>query len=196
MYGLLPHTGLLYFFFDIALYFTSLTSLYRKVLYFDGPSAHLKRTSIPHPAPVPDEEIIMPSCAVEFSCEIMLPPFDSLYTRHLPLEEDPFDLLEEVEHFYDENHRSALHRMLGHPNALQDDMQVVGQQRWLQKQDEAVKKKTTEGEAKKWLLLLQIGNDDNLKRDWGNSGKLYYWIRPEDLTAHYFDHVEFIHQSY
>lgn len=193
---LLSRTGILYFFFDIDLYFSSPTSSSWQVLYFDGDLAQLHRTSAPHPAPMPQEEIVMPSCVVEFSPEITIPPFSSLYTKHIPLETDYFDLLKEVEHLYDKSHRPAIHRMFGHPNAIQNDMQVECQERWNQKYDEVLSKQAFEEEAKRWLLLLQISWDEHIERDWADSGKLYYWIRPEDLEARRFGQVQFIHQCY
>ncbi len=139
----------------------------------------------------------MSSCAVEFSLEITIPPFSSLYTQQCELEEDYFDLLEEVEHFYDMSRgRPAIHRMLGHPDAIQNDMQVKCLQRWLQRHNETLSSQAFDEEAKEWLLLLQIGCDDNIMRDWADSGKLYYWIRSKDLEARRFDQVQFIHQCY
>jgi len=192
----LPRTGILSFFFDIDLYFSSPNSPSWKVLYCDDPSVQLKRTLVPHPASVPYEDIVMPSCAVAFSLEITIPPFDSLSTKHIELQEDYFELLEEVEHLYDMQPRPAIHRMLGHPDAIQNDMQVKCQQRWPQKDNAISGKLAFEEEAKKWLLLLQISWDKNIKRNWADNGKLYYWIRPEDLDARRFDRVQFIHQCY
>lgn len=193
---LLPRTGILYFFFDIDLYFSFPESSFWQVLYFDRNLAQLHRRSAPHPALVPQEEIVMPSCAVDFSLEITIPPFNSRYTKYIPLETDYFDLIKEVEHLYDKSHRPAIHRMLGHPDAIQNDMQVECQQRWNQKLNKILSKRAFEEEAKRWLLLLQISWDEHIERDWADSGKLYYWIRPEDLEARRFDQVEFIHQCY
>jgi len=42
--------------------------------------------------------------------------------------------------------------------------------------------------AKDWLLLLQIGSeDDKTAMMWGDSGRLYFWIRKQDLAAERFD---------
>jgi uncharacterized protein YwqG len=38
-----------------------------------------------------------------------------------------------------------------------------------------------------WRLLLQLDSDDALDWMWGDAGRLYYWIRAEDLKAHKFD---------
>ncbi|WP_295790553.1 YwqG family protein [Mucilaginibacter sp.] len=42
--------------------------------------------------------------------------------------------------------------------------------------------------AKDWLLLLQIGSEDEkTAMMWGDSGRLYFWIRKQDLAAERFD---------
>lgn len=41
--------------------------------------------------------------------------------------------------------------------------------------------------AKDWRLLLQIDTDDALRFMWGDCGRLYFWIREQDLTAGSFD---------
>lgn len=40
-----------------------------------------------------------------------------------------------------------------------------------------------------WILLLQIHSDDDANMMWGDCGKLYVWIRKEDLRSLNFDKV-------
>ena len=47
-----------------------------------------------------------------------------------------------------------------------------------------------------WLLLLQIDSDDALQVMWGDTGRVYYWIRRQDLAARKFDRVWTILQCY
>lgn len=47
-----------------------------------------------------------------------------------------------------------------------------------------------------WLLLAQFDSDDALDWCWGDSGKLYFWIRQQDLAACRFDRVWVCLQCY
>lgn len=48
--------------------------------------------------------------------------------------------------------------------------------------------------AKEWVLLLQIGSDDDAGVMWGDVGNLYVWIRREDLIARRFEAARLILQ--
>jgi len=49
--------------------------------------------------------------------------------------------------------------------------------------------KALHGGARDWLLLLQIDSDDALKMMCGDMGRIYYWIRRQDLSERKFDRV-------
>jgi len=38
-----------------------------------------------------------------------------------------------------------------------------------------------------WELLLQVDSDPSLGMMWGDAGRIYYWIRHEDLVVGDFD---------
>ena len=51
--------------------------------------------------------------------------------------------------------------------------------------------------AADWVLLLQIDSDeDNCGMMWGDSGRIYLWIRREDLQARRFAQAHLILQCY
>lgn len=51
--------------------------------------------------------------------------------------------------------------------------------------------------AKDWLLLLQIDSDEeNLSTMWGDAGRVYFWIRQQDLQKRDFSNVWLILQCY
>ena len=52
------------------------------------------------------------------------------------------------------------------------------------------------GGAMDWRLLLQLGSEDKAKMMWGDGGRLYFWIREDDLRAARFDTVWMIAQCY
>ena len=59
----------------------------------------------------------------------------------------------------DSKYHIPLHRLLGHPNVVQSDMH-----------DEL------QGSATDWILLFQIDSDGEPDIDWGDTGRIYYWI--------------------
>src|SRR5260370_7832109 len=91
--GALPHTGMLYFFYQES----EESILFRpekqgdptpwRALYYDGNPSQLWRT--PAPSSLPSISLFRP-CAVEFSTELTLPPFESPTIKRLGLTYDPF----------------------------------------------------------------------------------------------------------
>ncbi|MFJ9628892.1 YwqG family protein [Streptomyces sp. NPDC101175] len=49
-------------------------------------------------------------------------------------------------------------------------------------------------EAERWLVLAQLDSDDDAGMTWGDTGTLYWLIRPEDLTTRRFDRVRLVLQ--
>jgi uncharacterized protein YwqG len=41
--------------------------------------------------------------------------------------------------------------------------------------------------ASQWQLLLQLDTDEGPDWEWGESGRIYFWIRREDLAARAFE---------
>jgi uncharacterized protein YwqG len=50
-------------------------------------------------------------------------------------------------------------------------------------------KENLEKDSKDWILLLQIGSDDDVGMMWGDGGMLYFWIRKDDLAQLNFENV-------
>ena len=53
-----------------------------------------------------------------------------------------------------------------------------------------------EATAADWRLLLQLDNDDELNVGWGDAGRLYFWIRRQDLARCNFDHTWTLWQTH
>lgn len=89
---------------------------------------------------------------------------------------------------------AIIHRLLGHPDPVQGDMMVecqlasngiyVGRAHQPTEAETRVKPG-----ARDWRLLLQIDSDDNSNMTWGDVGRIYYWIRDEDLRERNWDRV-------
>ncbi|NLT55196.1 MAG: DUF1963 domain-containing protein [Actinomycetales bacterium] len=88
---------------------------------------------------------------------------------------------------------ATFHRMLGHPEPVQGEMQLECQlvsnglycgnpSGYEGPRAEALR----EGAAA-WRLLLQVDSEDDVGMMWGDAGRLYYWIRDEDLAAQNWD---------
>ncbi|MBI5250200.1 MAG: DUF1963 domain-containing protein [Desulfomonile tiedjei] len=99
------------------------------------------------------------------------------------------------------------HQILGHPAGIQSDEQGMQQKCQFVSNgiymggsggppfDEA-KAKELEPEATQWTLLLQLDTDKNAGMKWGDRGRLYFWIRKEDLQRRDFDRVWMILECY
>jgi uncharacterized protein YwqG len=85
------------------------------------------------------------------------------------------------------------HRCVGHPDQIQGDMQLEAQlvSHGLYCGDETGYDDPRAEELAKgaasWRLLLQVDSDEERDMFWGDVGRLYYWIREEDLRRGSFD---------
>lgn len=103
--------------------------------------------------------------------ELTYPPPDPSTLERLGL--SPHEGLAYEDILEDESD-SPRHRMLGHPDIVQSDMREAGPD---------------------LCLVLQIDSDDAAGMMWGDMGRLYFWIRPEDLVACRFDRSRLDYQS-
>lgn len=185
---LLPGEGTLSFFFDVDAFFDSWPgkpSTWR-VLYDHHVGADLQRLSL-----LEGEEKrkhYHPS-RVTFSAEMTLPDYSSYDATSLqqlslsgPLTQ------EEEEAYYEVQAQLAgtmgaafhipLHRLLGYPDNVQWDMHG-----------------DLPGSPTDWQLLLQIDSDGVPNTEWGDTGRIYYWIRTQDLLRRDFSRVTLLLQS-
>lgn len=91
--------------------------------------------------------------------------------------------------------RAPLHRMLGHPDPdqgpMESECQLVsnGLTHGPSGEVDARWAKLTKG-IQDWQLLLQVDTDESGPGwMWGDMGKIYYWIRRQDLAARDFSNV-------
>lgn len=102
----------------------------------------------------------------------------------------------------DEGRPVVDHHLLGHPQLIQNDMrgqcELATHGIYLGDPNlpETVKeKRLLEGAAEKWELLLQLDSDWDIPEwMWGGLGRLYFWIRRDDLDAGNFDRTWLILQ--
>lgn len=86
-----------------------------------------------------------------------------------------------------------VHRLLGHPQPIQGDMQLECQlvSNGLYCGDSSgysdPRADVLRAGAVDWRLLLQIDSDDDAGMMWGDVGRIYYWMRRDDLAARAWD---------
>jgi uncharacterized protein YwqG len=127
-----------------------------------------------------------------------IPPWESPEIEALELSRDEadryFELHEAVDRArgYDDEF-AVIHQLLGHPDQIQGDMKLECQlvTNGLYCGDssgyEDPRAAELEGGAADWRLLLQIASDEDAGAMWGDLGRLYYWIRSQDLQRGGFD---------
>jgi hypothetical protein len=87
----------------------------------------------------------------------------------------------------------TIHRLLGHPDPVQGDMQLECQlvTNGLYCGNASGYRDPRAAElrpgAVDWRLLFQVDSQDEAGMMWGDVGRLYYWIRYHDLIAGHWD---------
>ena len=196
--GLLPAEGLLSFFYDA----TQQTfgadpkdSAGLKVLYLKQPSAALQRTDPPPSLPAEGRSRV---CSVGFSSELTLPLEPNLDLPSLAWSDDDQRRYDAALQQVVGAQAHPIHRLLGHPDTIQDDMRMECQlaANGVTDPDAAPQRvaQLAPG-ANDWLLLLQIDSDPSVGMQWANAGMLYFWIRRQDLAQGQFAHVWVVLQS-
>ena len=118
---------------------------------------------------------------------------DDLYHRFMDFEEV---------HLNHEN--EGTHQLLGNPHEIQGDMklecQAVSNGIYMGgalSHTDLEKLESLKPGAKDWRLLLQLASDEDAADwMWGDCGKLYYWIKDDDLRAADFSKVWGVLQCY
>ncbi|MDP0501343.1 MAG: YwqG family protein [Verrucomicrobiota bacterium JB022] len=95
------------------------------------------------------------------------------------------------------------HQLLGCPLEIQDGQQALhcvkmawglSHEDW-QRRGAELQPQLAE-ELDKWILLAQIDSDDATQMMWGDVGKLFFWIRKDDLARRRFERCWMIFECY
>lgn len=200
--GRLPKSGMLYFFYEAREQAWGFDPKHRgnwKVIYYDGNPAELRPADPPAGLP---KECHFRACRLAFVNELTLPSWDSRGVERLKLAEkegDVFiDLLDAIP-----SGECATHRMFGHPDQIQSEMKLEcqltshGLYTGNDSGYEDSRARTLESGADDWELLLQIDSDEeHLGAMWGDCGRVYFWIRQDDLKKRDFGNVWLVLQCY
>jgi uncharacterized protein YwqG len=190
--SVLPDHGTLAFFYDSDQRIWGFDPKHRgsaMVAYFPDAPQSLIRTELPADV---HETGRFSSCSVQYEDEVTV--LDAQSEFYQPELTD--DEREPIDDFRDENFDekfTPVHRIGGHADVIQNPMELecqlvanglyCGDATGYQDPRAAA---LTPG-ATDWRLLLQIDSDDNAGMMWGDCGRLYSWIREEDLRAKAFE---------
>lgn len=189
--ALLPKAGVLAFFYDREQQTWGFDPADRgswRVLYFPA-------GTVLHPRPFPEslKESRFTAVPLRASAEATLPPEEDLPAT-LSLDDDAAEKYRAARERLASG-GDARHRLLGHPELVQNPMQLecqlasngiyVGDPEGF----ESPRAKALAPGAGEWRLLLQVDSESAAGMTWGDMGRLYFWIRESDLKQQKFDRV-------
>lgn len=195
--GELPNSGWLYFFYDRHCEPWGFDPADRgccRVIYVNCERADLIRATPPEDL---DPEHIAHVCQLTATPELTL-------REDLPgldYESTAYDACQVLRDELAEGTGLAFHHLLGHPQLVQNPMelecQLVSNGIYCGNPSgyECAKAKVLSAGAEDWQLLFQIDTDEEGPGwMWGDVGRIYFWIRKQDLAALRFDYVWLIFQ--
>jgi uncharacterized protein YwqG len=195
----LPNEGILYFFYDAeqaAWGFDPKHKGASKVFYFNGDFNLLQTQSAPDAL---DDSAIFAPAALEFSSQVNMPDYESDLLYDIDLEDEEYALYSQLDEAI--NDRDYLNKILGHANNIQSGMELECElvRNGLYCGDssgfKSPKAKALKRQIENWHLLLQVDSNDQLNMIWGDAGRLFFWIREEDLKSRNFDAAWLMLQS-
>ncbi|MCF3102216.1 DUF1963 domain-containing protein [Streptomyces roseoverticillatus] len=158
-----------------------------RVLYVPAGAPVTRRTAPEGIEPYPEVKL---TARVETTAPYLWHP--AVYREFAPMPDDHPLWDEEFKEALWELSAGTEHRIGGHANPVQDEVEsevargALGNPAWT---DPRIKE-----EALRWVLLAQFDTDDDADMMWGDGGALYWLIRPEDLAARRFDRAMFTWQ--
>ena len=187
--GLLPDRGWLLVFYDVANqpWGDPSEAGGSRVLWVDTSPESLHKAQ----APAGDEQAAQaPATAVVFRAGYTLPttaPENTLDALDLP--DDPgeaYQRLRDQIGLIRPEVQSGRHHLLGHPDEIQGEMRT--QLGAAAAENEGVDD---------WILLLQLDSEQlgDAQWSWGDAGRLFFWIRKDELAKRNFDRVWCLLQS-
>lgn len=192
--GLLPKTGMLYFFYDANEQpwgFDPNDKGMHQVLFCEFPD-YLRRV-------VPNQESFPPS-VISFQTKPTV--HESVYSDVEVEGDEPYEFAWEMSELHFDEGNGKFHHLLGHPQSIQSEVMDVechlvtngfylGEGYPTDEEIEAL-----EGSGEDWTLLFQLDSNDESAMDWGDDGRLYFWIKKGDLAQKNFENTWVILQCY
>lgn len=195
----LPSSGWLYFFYDRYTEPWGFDPADRgscRILYADCDRSTLLRAEPPADA---EPEHVAEPCRVEFAVQLTLPE-DLEGVEYDTPAFDAYEALREELTGYD---GSTFHRLLGHPELIQNPMELEcqltsnGVDCGSPEGYESDRAQELAAGERDWRLLLQIDSDDDGPGwMWGDVGRIYFWVKRNDLASLQFQDAWLIFQCH
>ena len=193
-----PKSGWLYFFYDPEQRtwgFDPADFESWRVIYYEGKQENLSRCSPPnqHVDSSNEEYSYYEPCRVMFSEMISMPGWEEEVIRDLILDRDLDKYIQFTERNLLEFSFETDHKLFGHPDCIQGPMSLECQlvSNGIYCGDTSGysdhRREMLESGVKDWEMLLQIDTDDATQMIWGDCGRLYFWIRRQDLASKAFE---------
>ena len=197
----LPAEGLLSFFYDASQQTFGSDPNDRagfRVLYFDG----AKQKRLAHQTAWP---AALPTAARFASSAVTLAP-ELTYAQDLQAEfpdrqiapQDQAQFEAALNRLAPAPSTAPHHRLLGHPDTIQDDMRQQCQIAANGIADPSADPQRVAAlmpAANDWRLLFQVDSDARIGMRWASAGMLYFWILQQDLASARFDNCWVVLQS-
>lgn len=196
----LPSRGILYFFYELESMvwgFNHKDKGCAKVYYYDGDISRLERTDFPESM---KKDYIMPEIKLSFSSNFNAPDYEELYDNY------DFDLWEEYNDFlkkegYSSGQNST--KLLGYSDNIQGDMLLECElvTNGINCGDVAgcntKKRKELQKSKDQWKLLFQLDTvtTKDFQLMFRDCGRIYYYIKEEDLKNKNFNDIWLVLQS-
>ena len=195
----LPESGILYLFYEAEEQpwgFDPKDKSGFQVAYYAGDNAALQRRTAPADWA---EYCRFSAAALRFGSRTELPDSYSFLMRDYAMDDDENDAW----WYWRGEQPEPFHKLLGHSDNIQGDMelecQLVSHGLYCGNSSgyEDPRRAELEAGAGDWVLLLQIDSEEaHCGMMWGDSGRLYLWIRQQDLAAKAFERCWLVLQCY
>ncbi|KAB2332620.1 YwqG family protein [Bacillus mesophilum] len=200
--GLLPKKGILYFFYELLTMTWGYDPQHRgsaKVFYFDGDLSELSRTPFPDDM---ENECKIPEIPLHFSQKYNVPDYGEFMERH-----DYRNLEEflEVKADLGYEQEEVMSKLLGYADIIQNGMLLQcelvtnGTELGMGYPDMSSEEyKILQQKGEQWQLLFQLDTviENDYELMFGDSGRIYYYIKKEDLKNCRFDDCWLVLECY
>ena len=196
--SLLPKSGMLYLFYDRNLRVWGYDPADKNgfaVIFSDvdhGPLSRRRAESLE------GENSVFNARLLSFENEINLPNLQSSIVPFSKISEAEWEAYHEV---IEPSWQSKENKLLGHSDNVQDGMELEcelvtnGLSCGVSSAYHHPRIAEFEKNVAQWQLLLQIDSDDEGDMDWGGEGRIYLWIKRDDLLAYDFSKTWLVLQT-
>lgn len=190
--NLLPSKGVLYFFYELSAMTWGFDPKNRgsaRVFYFDGDTTELSRVDFPDGM---EDDYKLPEIKLEFSTKYDLPCFEEFTELYNYESWDEYDE-ERVINGYEQD--DSISKLLGYADLIQGGMLLEcekvtnGIYCGDAAEIEPEKLKQLQEKCNQWQLLFQLDTvtKDNFELMFGDCGRIYFYIKKDDLKNCNFD---------